>query len=100
MADGTYRMQTEEVHTGGQNIQKQAEEFGYARKRVDNLVERLTTAYPSSDGIEIANKIRSYDPTLNKMQEKLQRNGEFGVEASRMTVATNEEIRSNVAKNI
>ena len=97
---GTFGMQTGDVHAGGVNIQNQAEEFGYARKKIKDTIEFLTKAYPSSDGMEIARSVEGYEPTLNAMQAKLQAHGDYGVYASKTTVAANEDITSKIAKNI
>ena len=97
---GTFGMATDMVHKGGVNIQNQADEFGYARKKIKDTIDFLLQAYPSSDGVDIARNIEAYEPTLNAMQAKLQAHGDYGVYASKTTVATNEDIRSNIAKNI
>ena len=95
---GQFTMSTGDVQGGGMAIQNQAEEFGYARKKITDTIEFLLQAYPSSDGAAIAETIKGYDPMLNKMQMKLQEHGDFGVWASGTTVSSNEEIVSRVAK--
>ena len=97
---GTFGMQTGDVHTSGVNVQNQSGEFGYARKKIDDTIEFLLSAYPSSDGVQIAEGVRQYNPMLNSMQEKLLAHGDYGVLASKKTVDVNEEITSKIAKNL
>lgn len=97
---GTFGMQTSDMHTGGVNIQNQADEFGYAHKKLNETVDFLMKVYPSSDGIALGESVKGYDATLNAMEAKLRAHGDFGVYASKRTVAANEDITSKIAKNI
>ena len=97
---GTFGMQTGEVHTSGVNVQNLSGEFGYARKKIDETIDFLLSAYPSSDGAAIAQSVKGYNPMLNAMQEKLLAHGDYGVLASKKTVDVNEEITSKIAKNL
>ena len=95
-----FKMVTDTIHKGGVEIKSQAEEYGYAHKKIKDTVEFLLKAYPSPDGSEIAKSIEGYEPMLNRMQTKLEANGEFGVYASNTTVSTSEDIVDNIAKNV
>ena len=97
---GTFGMQTGDVHTSGLNVQKQSDEFGYARKKIDETIEFLTTAYPSPDGLQIAEGVRQYNPMLNAMQQKLLAHGDYGVLASKKTVDVSDDITSKIAKSL
>ena len=97
---GTFGMQTGEMHSGGVYIQKQAEDWGYARKKIGETIDFLLEAYPSSDGAALAEKVKGHDPELVAIENKLHAQGDYGVYASKTTVATNEEITSKIAKNI
>ena len=98
---GTFGMNTADVHNAGGNIQKQAEEFGYNHRKISEIVDAIVASdYTSSDAISIAESIRNYDPLLNQIQAKLDAHGIYGINASRTTATTNEEISSNIAGNL
>ena len=98
---GTFGMNTSEVHTAGVNINKQAEEFGYNHKKINEIIDGVIASdYTSDDAIAIAEKCKSYDPLLNQIQAKLEGHGTYGINASRATAELNEEIKSQIADNI
>ena len=97
---GTFGMQTEGVHEGGLKVQNFADEFGYAHKKLNDTVDFLMRAYPSSDGVALGESVKGYDATLHDMELKLHAHGDFGVYASNTTVNANEEITSKIAKNL
>ncbi len=98
---GTFGMNTTDVHTAGGNINKLAEEFGYNKNKINQIVEGIIESdFTSSDGVAIAEKIKSYNPLLNQIQAKLEAHGAYGINASKTTANVNEEIRANIAKNL
>ena len=97
---GTFGMQTGVTHSDGVKIQDYAGEFGYAHKKLDETVDFLMKAYPSSDGVALGESVLGYDASLNAMEMKLNAHGDYGVYASKTTVAANEDITSQIAKNI
>lgn len=98
---GTFGMNTGEVHAAGLNITKQAEEFGFNHKKINEIIDQMVSSeYTSDDAIAIAEKCKSYDPLLNQIQAKLEGHGAYGINASRATVDLNEQIKSEIADNI
>ena len=93
---GTFGMQMDEVFQAGKNISGLAEEWLTAKQEIEKTVEMISEAYPSSDGIELAEQIKSYTPMLNRMQEKLALHGATGMSFANTTAATNEEIRTQI----
>lgn len=92
-----FNMLTDETHTDGVKGRNLAEEFGVNRRKVNEIVERITASeYTSDDAIAIASEIRSFDPLLNEIQDRLENFGNIGVYASRETVGLNEQIKESV----
>ena len=98
---GTFGMNTSDVHTFGVNINKLAEEFGQNHNKIKQIVEGIVGSdFTSDDAVAIAEKIKGYDPLLNQIRNKIESHGTFGINASRATVNVNEEIKSQIAKNL
>lgn len=90
-----------EMHRLGVKISELAEQFGGAKKELDEIVRNLVTSgYTSDDAKAIAGAIKSYDPLLQKIQEKLDSFGRYGVTGSNMTAQTNEAIKEGIANNL
>ena len=60
----------------------------------------IANDYTSDDAIAIAEKCKSYNPLLNQIEAKILGFGTYGMNASRATVDLNEQIKSQIAKNI
>ena len=98
---GTFGMNTGEVNARGLSITKQAEEFGFNHKKINEIIDAMIASdYTSDDAIAIAEKCKSYDPLLNQIQAKIEGHGTYGINASRATVDLNEQIKSQIAKNL
>lgn len=97
---GTFGMMTDVTHGDGVKIQGFADEFGYAHKKLNETVDFLMNAYPSSDGVALGESVKSYDGMLNAVEMKLHAHGDYGVYASKTTVNANDEITSKIAKNL
>ena len=92
-----FRMETGAVHAEGGKISNLSEDYGVTRRKIDEIVERiLASEYTSNDAKAIATEIKSNDPMLNQIQQKLERHGNFGMTASKQTIRTQEDIISNV----
>lgn len=96
---GEFRMNTGVVHAAGGNIQKLADEFGYDKNKIDQIVDGIVSSdYTSDDARTIANEIKSFGPMLNNIHARLERHGAFGINASRQTLQTQEDIISSAKR--
>ena len=94
---GEFRMNTGTVHTEGGKISNLSDDFGVSRRKIDEIVERiLASDYTSNDAKSIATEIKSHNPMLNQIQQRLERHGNFGMVASKQTIRTQEDIISSV----
>ena len=94
---GTFLAETEKLHTHGEKMIGLADDFGYAHRKIKETVKLIAEAYPSKDGRDIAARIQDYDSTIDAMEDKLRRHGQWGQYSSRTTTAVSEEISSDIA---
>ncbi len=98
---GIFGMDMESMTRLGSRITGLAEQFGTAKKKLDEIVQGLVTSdYTSDDAKALADAIKSYEPLLIAIQNKLNDYGNFATGSSNLTAATNEEIKSSIADNL
>lgn len=96
-----FGMDMAEMHTLGVKVSELAQQFGGAKKQLDEIVAGLVqSAYTSDDAKAIATAIKSYDPLLRAIQDKLDAFGQFGVASSNRTADTNQAIKDGIANNL
>lgn len=85
----------EEVNNEGERIKKLAEEFYANRKKIDEIIQKIeSSGYKSEEATAIATKIRSYNPLLEKIQNKINNHGEYAKMVVKRTMATQDSIKS------
>ena len=96
---GQFTMYTDTVSQLGGHVSNNAEDFGVARKKIDEIVERVyASELKQKLGEETYNTIKSYDALLNKIQAKLDAYGQNAVTSANDTAALSEEKASEVRK--
>ena len=88
----------EEVNNEGERIKKLGEEFYTNRKKIDEIIQKI--GYKSEEATAIATKIRSYNPLLEKIQNKINNHGEYAKMVVKRTMATQDSIKSRLNKNM
>jgi hypothetical protein len=91
----------DEVHALGGKISDLAGQFGESKTKLNEIVTGITQSdFTSDDAVAIAEKIRSYNPLLNEIQDRLDAFGNYGSQASNIVSQVNEEIKDKIASNI
>ena len=98
---GDFRVNPEALNREGNRINELAENFWVNRRKINEIIQRIEASqYISADAKAIANEIRSYNPTLEKIEQKLNEHGNFAKMAVRRTEATQSDIISSINGNI
>ena len=96
-----FGMNMEEMTRLGTKMTDLSDQFGAAKNKLNRIVQGLVDSdYTSDDAKALANAIKSYEPLLIAIQNKLGDYGNFATGSSNLTSATNEEIKSNIANNL
>ena len=98
---GDFRVNPEALNREGNRINELATNFGANRRRINEIIQRIEASqYVSADAKAIADEIRSYNPMLEKIEQKLDEHGNFAKMAVRRTEATQNDIISSINRNV
>ena len=98
---GDFRINPEVVNREGNRLNELASSFGANRRKIEQIVQRIEASeYVSKDANAIANEIRSYNPMLTQIEQRLDAHGNFAKMAVRRTEATQDDIISSINKGV